>query len=88
MTKSESIRLYRDILRTCKTFVWKNDKGIMWSHVLRDNARKEFEQCKHEKDPLVVAQLLFIGRDCLNKTNEGLLKAKEKLVNNIDKSRT
>lgn len=84
---SESLRLYRDILRACRPFVWKNEKGILWRDVLRENARKEFEQSKLERDPLLVTRLLFVGRDCLNQTNESLLKAKKAMEANIDATR-
>ena len=84
----ESLRLYRDILRACRNFTWKNEAGIEWSEVLRLNARKEFEQAKFEKDPLIIARLLVVGRDCLNQTQERLGKAMESMKNNIDKTRT
>lgn len=83
----ESLRLYRDILRACRPFVWRNEKGVLWRDVLKENARKEFEQARQEKDPLIVARLLFVGRDCLNQTNESLLKAKKAMEANIDSTR-
>lgn len=86
-SRAETLKLYRDILKSCRVFSWNNEKGIKWSNILKENARKEFEQSKYEKDPLIIAQLLFVGRDCLNKTNESLLKAKEKIESDIDKSR-
>jgi len=41
---------------------------ILRSRVLIDSARKEFEQAKYERDPLIIAQLLLVGRDCLNQS--------------------
>lgn len=87
-SRLEALRLYRDILRACRPFVWKDDKGRLWSQVLKENARKEFEECRNEKDPLLIARLLFVGRDCLNKTTEGLMKASKKIEENIDSTRT
>lgn len=45
----EAIQLYRDILRACRHFHWCNDKGEPWNEVLRKNARKEFEEARHER---------------------------------------
>jgi hypothetical protein len=87
-TKAEGLRLYRDILRTCRTFWWKDQNGNIWADVLKRNARKEFELSRLEKDPVVIAQLLVVGRDCLNKTNEQLIRAKEKFESDINNKRT
>ena len=88
MKNFESIRLYRDILRACRNFTWVNESGQSWRDVLRNNARKEFEQSRNEREPLVVARLLFVGRDCLNQTQEKLAEAHKKIAENIDKTRT
>ena len=29
-SRVEALRLYRDILRTCRLFTWKTDKGEVW----------------------------------------------------------
>eukprot|EP00953_Heterococcus_sp_UTEX-ZZ885_P032742 17082-Heterococcus_DN1.PRE.1 len=44
----EALHLYRDILRSCKRFHWCNEKGEPWSELLRQSARKEFEQAREE----------------------------------------
>jgi Complex 1 protein (LYR family) len=44
----EALHLYRDILRGCKRFHWCNEKGEPWSELLRQSARKEFEQAREE----------------------------------------
>jgi hypothetical protein len=36
---------------------------------------KEFEQAKFERDPAIVARLLFVGRDCLNVTTDKFREA-------------
>ena len=61
----EALRLYREILRRTRSFYWPNDKGEPWNKVLQESARKEFEQARHETDPLIVARMLVVGRDCL-----------------------
>ena len=82
--KSESLKLYRDILRATKLFTWPNEKGQLWSEILRINARKEFEQAKHENDPQIITKLLFVGRDCMNQTTERYLKAAKKIADDKD----
>lgn len=69
-------------------FVWPNERGELWMDILRKNARKEFEQARYEKDPLVVARLLYVGRDCLNQTVEKYEQASQKMRDDIDKTRT
>jgi hypothetical protein len=61
----EALHLYREILRTCKRFHWCNHKGEPWSAVLKLNARKEFEESREERDPILRAKLLAVGRQCL-----------------------
>lgn len=68
--RAEAIHLYRDILRACKMFTWRNEKGIPWSLILKQNARYEFEQARHEKDPELIVRMIIVGRDSLNKTME------------------
>jgi hypothetical protein len=84
----ESIRLYRDILRASRLFTWKTPQGEQWSKVLVQNARKEFEQAKHENDPEIIARLLVVGRDCLNQVRDQYMAQAKKIEDNIDKSRT
>lgn len=83
----EAIRLYRDILRTSRMFTWNNEKNELWSKVLKQNARKEFEQARYESDPMVVTRLLVVGRDALNQTNEKLIQTATSIKDNVDRSR-
>jgi hypothetical protein len=74
-TRKEALSLYREILRTCKAFHWKDEAtGEAWSLRLKREARKEFEQSKEETDPLIIARMLVTGRDCVqqvqNKFND------------------
>ena len=66
-SRKEALSLYREILRTCKAFHWCDESGEQWSIRLRKEARREFEQSKEEKDPLILARLLVTGRDCVQK---------------------
>ena len=84
----ETLRLYRDILRVCRGFTWCDKEGRPWSVVLKKNARKEIEEAKYEKDPLLIARMLVVGRDCLDKTTIGLSQAAQDFKNNVDRTRT
>ena len=88
LRNAAAIALYRDILRAAGQFTWKNAKGEMWRDILKVNARKEFEQARFERDPEIIARLLFVGRDCLNQTTEKFSQAAKTIQDNIDKTRT
>lgn len=65
-TRREALSLYREILRTCKAFHWVDERsGEPWNIRLRNEARKEFEASRQEKDPLLIARMLVTGRDCV-----------------------
>jgi Complex 1 protein (LYR family) len=72
--RREALSLYREILRTCKHFHWTDELRQPWNERLRQQARKEFDESRHETDPLVLARLLVTGRDCVqqvqNKFNQ------------------
>lgn len=86
--RAESLRLYRDILRASRHFTWRNEQGVLWSEILRTNARKEFEAARFERDPKIVMQLIFVGRECFNQTMDKFAAAAKKVEENIDKTRT
>ena len=83
----ESLALYRDILRASRMFTWNNEKGVPWREVLTVNARHEFEQARYESDPLVIARIQFVGRDCLNQTKDKFSAAAQAMQDNIEKTR-
>ena len=64
----EALSLYRDCLRAARHFHWADQNGEPWNVVLRRSTRKEFEQARDEPDPLMVARMLVVGRECLDKT--------------------
>lgn len=68
--RTEALRLYRDILRATRVFVWRNEQGILWSDILKRNARQEFEQCRSERDPETITRMIIVGRDSLNQIME------------------
>ncbi|EHA8589859.1 LYR motif-containing protein 4B [Cocos nucifera] len=74
-TRREALGLYRDILRATRFFTWPDARGIPWRDVLRENARREFEEARFERDPEVVTRLLIGGRDAVQKALDKLVEA-------------
>ena len=68
--RAQSLILYRDILRATRHFTWTDKNGEKWSRVLQKNARREFEQASYERDPEILARLLVVGREALDKSME------------------
>ncbi|KAL4285098.1 hypothetical protein GQ457_16G012620 [Hibiscus cannabinus] len=83
-TRREALALYRDILRASRFFMWTDPRGVLWRDILRDNARKEFEEARFEKDPEVVTRLLIGGRHAVDSALE---KLAEKQRQQIQKER-
>mmetsp|Transcript_36741 Transcript_36741/g.117867 ORF Transcript_36741/g.117867 Transcript_36741/m.117867 type:complete len:104 (-) Transcript_36741:84-395(-) len=83
----EALRLYRDILRTCRIFHWCDEQGRPWNEVLRKNARKEFEEARYEKDPLLIARMLVVGRQCLDDAQRKFDTAQRRIVDKVDETR-
>ncbi|KAJ4824733.1 hypothetical protein Tsubulata_050666 [Turnera subulata] len=79
-TRREVLQLYRDIIRATRFFVWPDSRGVMWRDVLRENARKEFEEARFEKDPEVVARLLIGGRDALDSAIERVVEKQRQQI--------
>lgn len=65
-TRREALSLYRDILRASRFFTWPDSKGVLWRDLLRDSARKEFEQSRFETDPEIITRLLIGGREAVH----------------------
>lgn len=83
-TRREALSLYRDIIRATRFFMWPDSRGVLWRDVLRENARKEFEAARFEKDPEVVTRLLIGGRDAVQAAIDKLV---EKQKQQIEKER-
>ena len=78
--RTEALSLYREILRTAKHFHWADEKSQKpWNKILKDEARKEFEESRRETDPLIIARMIVTGRDCVqqiqNKFNDATTAA-------------
>ncbi|KAK5802471.1 uncharacterized protein LOC108456111 [Gossypium arboreum] len=83
-TRREVLSLYRDILRATRFFMWPDSRGVLWRDILRENARKEFDEARFEKDPEVVTRLLIGGRHAVESALE---KLTEKQRHQIQKER-
>ncbi|KAB2064583.1 hypothetical protein ERO13_A09G028000v2 [Gossypium hirsutum] len=83
-TRREVLSLYRDILRATRFFMWPDSRGVLWRDILRENARKEFDEARFEKDPEVVTRLLIGGRHAVESALE---KLAEKQRHQIQKER-
>ncbi|KAJ4721503.1 Complex 1 LYR protein [Melia azedarach] len=83
-TRREALSLYRDIIRATRFFMWPDSRGVLWRDILRENARKEFEEARFEKDPETVNRLLIGGRDAVQSALE---KLAEKQRQQIEKER-
>ncbi|KAI3960668.1 hypothetical protein MKX01_003842 [Papaver californicum] len=89
--KREALSLYRDIIRATRFFAWVDKKGVLWRDVLRENARKEFEESRFEKDPEIITKLLIGGRDAVEsaldklaeKQKQEILKQEQNQNNNV-----
>ncbi|MCL7038320.1 hypothetical protein MKW94_007952 [Papaver nudicaule] len=78
--KREALSLYRDIIRATRFFAWVDKKGVLWRDVLRENARKEFEESRFETDPEIVTKLLIGGRDAVESALEKLVEKQKQEV--------
>ena len=79
-TRREALSLYREILRWSNLFVWSDKQGRAWRDIIRESARKEFEDARFERDPEIVGRLLVTGRDCVQKTVDRVLQQREALM--------
>ncbi|CAK9183004.1 unnamed protein product [Ilex paraguariensis] len=83
-TRREALSLYRAIIRGTRFFMWPDSRGVLWRDVLRENARKEFELARFEKDPEMITRLLIGGHDAVEAALDKLV---EKQKNQIEKER-
>ena len=81
-TRREALSLYRDIIRATRFFMWPDSRGVLWRDVLRDNARREFEQARFESDPEIVTRLLIGGREALESAIDKLAEKHKQQINN------
>jgi Complex 1 protein (LYR family) len=83
--QAEALSLYREILRTAKHFHWTDNTGKPWNKILKDQARKEFDESKKETDPLIIARMIVAGRDCVQQTQNKFNEATKAAWSRIEK---
>ena len=79
-TRREALSLYREILRYSNLFVWRDAKGRPFRELLRESARKEFEDARIETDPEIINKLIITGRDCVQRTVESFAKQRQMII--------
>ncbi|KAI7730839.1 hypothetical protein M8C21_026174 [Ambrosia artemisiifolia] len=79
-TRREVLALYRDIIRATRYFMWVDSHGVLWRDVLRENARKEFEEARFEKDPEVITRLLIGGHDAVQAALDKLVEKQKQQI--------
>mmetsp|Transcript_7275 Transcript_7275/g.12689 ORF Transcript_7275/g.12689 Transcript_7275/m.12689 type:complete len:97 (-) Transcript_7275:118-408(-) len=75
------------VMTTAKCFYWPNDDGEQWSVVLKRNARKEFEEARYERDPLIIARLIVVGNDCVQEVQHRFNSMEEAIKERVSKTR-
>jgi hypothetical protein len=66
---------------------WIEPSGKPWNKILREQARKEFEESRNETDPLIIARMLVTGRDCVQQVQNKFNDATQAAWKRIDSSR-
>ncbi|PIA47887.1 hypothetical protein AQUCO_01400466v1 [Aquilegia coerulea] len=79
-TRREALSLYRDILRATRFFIWPDSRGVLWRDVLRENARREFEESRFERDPEIITRLLIGGRDSVQAALDKLVEKQKQEI--------
>lgn len=87
-SRREALSLYRDIIRASRFFTWPDSRGVPWGEVLRENARREFEEARFEKDPEVITRLLIGGRDAVQAALDKLVEThRKKMADDEERAR-
>ena len=74
LPKRESLLLYRDTVKLCRKFFWRNNDGREWSQILLKSARKEFEEHRNLADNAEVGRKLVLGRQSILELDDKILK--------------
>ncbi|XP_073151921.1 uncharacterized protein [Henckelia pumila] len=84
-TRWEALSLYRDIIRATRFFIWPDSRGVMWRDVLRENARKEFEDARFENDPEIITRLIIGGRDAVQAAIDRMVEKQKRQIDDEKK---
>jgi hypothetical protein len=88
LPKKESLLLYRDTIRLCRKFFWRNNYGKEWSEILLKSARKEFEENRYLEETAEVGRKLVLGRQALLELDDKILKIKHDMNKFFEDTRT
>lgn len=87
-SRREAIRLYREILQTARHITWADDKtGLSWYERIKQQARADFEENRHEEDPEVIWRLLVSGRDYMMQAQQKLYESQQDVLSHINDTR-
>ena len=87
-TRPEALSLYPYILRTARAFHWCDDLGTPWRTKLIAEARREFEACRTESDPLLIARMIVTGRGCVEEVRRKFNDADQECMKRIRREST
>ncbi|KAJ1444606.1 hypothetical protein M885DRAFT_552525 [Pelagophyceae sp. CCMP2097] len=87
MSNPEALALYREILRVVRRFHWCNDRGEPWNVLLKASAKKEFIEARYERDPLLVARMLVVGRQCIDDMTKKFDATSRDITDKVENSR-
>jgi hypothetical protein len=88
LPKRESVLLYRDTIKLCRKFFWRNiNNGQEWSEILLKTARKEFEENRYLEDSSEVGRKLVLGRQALLDMDDKILKVKHDINNFVTQTK-
>ncbi len=88
LPKRESLLLYRDSIKICKKFFWRNNDGREWSEILLKTCRKEFEENRNLNDTAEVGRRLVLGRQSLIDLDDKILKVQHDMNKFFEETRT
>lgn len=71
-----------------KAFYWaRPEDGQPWSKVLRESARKEFEEARRERDPVIIARMLVVGNQAVDELKRRFNAMEDQVKKRIEKTR-
>jgi hypothetical protein len=79
LPKRESLLLYRDSVKICRKFFWRNNDGREWAEILIKSARKEFEENRNLSDTAEVGRRLVLGRQSILELDDKILKVQHNM---------
>eukprot|EP00658_Telonema_sp_P-2_P007154 TRINITY_DN12665_c0_g1_i1.p1 TRINITY_DN12665_c0_g1~~TRINITY_DN12665_c0_g1_i1.p1 ORF type:complete len:120 (-),score=26.82 TRINITY_DN12665_c0_g1_i1:415-774(-) len=86
-SRRDALRLYRECLRSIRSFQWNDKDGVLWADKLRTSVRSEFEEARLETDPELIRRMLVSGQDCLAQVQVKLWDNYQSMVDHVDKTR-